>query len=255
MDFIIDHFWKFVLIITIGVGGKLYYSQYQKDRTWDQAATNYARLTEKLRSTSPASAALPAWEADFWRLMIKTDETVDALNSGKLAAPTIKDKSTTNLETEGRLRIFIQTAGAKTGYKVDENAKGSAGKAAESNPINLLTEVILENYTILSDCGVWGNPEVRLGMANGEAPTVQTGPYSGEKLRVVRRISPHLFRDGITDVCNIILLPESAAALYFPEVDDTMKTFASRMDRCGLLDKKSLEAVLRLHEESSGGAQ
>jgi hypothetical protein len=253
MNFLAEHFWKLLLLAAIAFGGNVYYKKYQQEQDWARSTRTYADLLERLRSAEPEGSSLEQWEGDFWRLMLRTDEMRDQLTSKKLLIPRDKnevDQGTTP-NAEKMMYSFLKAAGLKTGYPADLTAKGSASKIASNDPVILFTEVVAENYTILSDCGVWEDPGMRAGMAKGEAPIIKVGPYAGEKLALVRRISPHLFRGGITEPCNIVILPESAAALYFPEVDDTMLAFSQRMSYCGLIDSKSAAAVKRLHAESS----
>jgi hypothetical protein len=252
MNFFIDHFWKILLFLAIAFGADHFYKKHQKEKLWESTSDSFARLADALHQTPPSSAKLAAWEADYWRLILKADEVYEHIDQGRILRPgsSAFGKEAAK-EVEGVLRTFIKSAAEDSSYAVDESQKGSKGRPGSAEATTLLSETLVENHRLMSDLGIWGSEEALTALSRGESPVVASGPFAGEPLVLVRRISPSMYREGVTEPCNIIVLPKSAAATYFPEADEGMDLFAGRLTSSKLMNEQTRTALRAIATETA----
>ncbi len=248
MSFLLDNFWKFLLIALLGAGGIQYYKKKQEDRAWESNLDRFALHTKELHATHVSAANIPNWEANYWRFLLRTEEARAKLANGTLQYP--KKSSADVKGNTYDLRDYLLDSIGRSDYlsRVRDGRR-------YTDPVSHLVESTLENHGLLESAGVFADPAQRQALSTGKPPKAPSGIHAGEEFRLVRRVSPHLFRDGILDPINILVLPESASALYTPEVDESMRRFARQLALCGRMDALSLEAVEQLYREGEKRGQ
>jgi hypothetical protein len=246
MSFILDHFWKFLLLIAVAIGGKMYLDKSKSAATYDLAVGRYAAAITDLERMRLSSSQLTAWESGYWKLLARTDETITNIVSKKLV---VMDEAGMPMvdSIETQLRAYLLSAAIKAGI--------SQAGSHEGNPARLLTDTLIENYRTLDNYGVWSNPQSVREMNRGQAPLIASGPFAGEKAELTRRIAPQLYREGIFQLSNIQILPHPAAAVFMPEVDDKMRELALRLKEAKIMERRTFEAVDQQFQQSAALAQ
>ncbi len=228
MNFLAEHFWKFLLLIIISVGSWFGYDKYAKQQQWDRVIESFRTDLNAIDKSPTASNAESL--GNYWKLLANLHDFKQDLNTENGVTP-----------------IPPKDSG---GEKSENSTKGGYEWLLDALSLpTVMLETTKTNFTTCEQFGLFSTANLAK-MKRGENPTIENGSYKGEKAIISQRVPIFAAREACHQPANFIILPESVAAIDSSEVDDAMKSFALKLKQSAILNTRSMEAISRLHDQA-----
>ena len=218
--FILEHFWKFVLIIIVAVAGYFTWLRYDADQKQKFFAQNFANHFDPTVYTTRSDPE------DFARAYLQAIATA---------------KNVSEIETKEKdVNPVTQLVEDAT----EANGLSSAyGNAANRNIRNALKTC--EEYGIFDDGGT--NLEL---MEIGKPPIIQKGPYEGEPLVPAPLLNPLIAKEGLNQLLNTTLIPQAIRTMNAYSLTSKGVQASTAMKTSDIMTNDRSERVKRFYRTS-----
>lgn len=233
MNFIIDHFWKFILLILIVVSGYFAYGKYEEKEAWKAQVSALRGAFQEIDKNLKAKDEVSVGQ--YMRFLATVKDMQDRMKRGefKPQSPT-GNKGDDEPSVETGLRWLMDGA-------MDKGDTGT--RTAE---MDLMQDAVFANLKICERLGIFNNQRNLELMLDGKFPVIEGGNYSGEKLIVSPRIPVSAARELYRHPGNYILTPETIAIIESQDIDAKLKELAAKFKAAGLLTAEANERVVAL---------
>lgn len=237
MSFILDHFWKFVLLIILAIGGWIGWKKFEDKETWNHHVAQIAGAFAEFNSAEHKDA--DEVRASYWMLLtiIKDYQTAAANGTIKPLAPENLDPTLVRTKEEEAMEWMLDASMKQVG---DGNSNARAA----------FKSTLIENLNQCENLGIFDSESNVNSMIKGQSPVIKSGIYSGHKLVIAPRISVNVAREAYNEPANFVLVPDVVAGIESPELGQKEKEAAIILKNAGLIGQNTFEAVNRMVEDA-----
>jgi hypothetical protein len=238
MNFLSEHFFKILLLIILIVGGNYFYKQHQEKTQWQETVSSYrdtlAEVSEATNADSDAS------QGNYWRFLMLVREYQENVARGeeKPLPPTKEASSNEAPSPAKQLDWFL------AGIIANESNDGFTPEQ------QIKMDAIKTHLQTLDRLGVFEDQQNRQAMIKRNAPVARKGSFAGERLVLSHMIPPTIAPEAVHRIANYLIIPENAAALDAPEVDQRMKEYGAKLKSAGLIETETHERLQRLASDT-----
>ena len=232
MNFIIDHFWKFILLILVVVGGYFGYGKYEE--AWK------AQVAALRGSFQEIDTNFKAKDEVSVRPYIRFLGTVKEIQE-RLKRDEFKPQAPSGHKTD-------EEPSAETGMRwLMDGAMDKGESGTRTAEMDLMQDAVFANLKICDKLGIFNNSRNLELMLDGKFPVIENGNYAGEKLIVSQRIPVNAARELYRHPGNYTLVPETIAIIESQDIDTKLRELASKFKAAGLLTSEANERVVALY--------
>lgn len=231
MNFIAEHFWKFVLLILASVGGWFGYDKYTKSEAWNSVVDGYKGEFKDIDNS--ANAKDENSQRRYWKFLVSLHDFHTAVANGEVLPVPPKDVSDEASEVNTKNAFaWLLTA-----------------LSTSDSSSSLMMEALRTNYATCEKYGLFSSQTNLNRINRGENPIIENGPYRDEHLVISLRLPIFAAREACHHPANFVILPESIAAIEPTDIDDPTKAFATKLKQASIISQRTMDAVNRLNEQ------
>ena len=111
------------------------------------------------------------------------------------------------------------------------------------NEVTLLIDALEDALGVCDNLGVWETQANAEALEAGNPPSIRSGTFEGERLRISFRLTPAIAPQARNHPANFQLVPESVWALQPDRLDPDAFRFAERLHSAKIIDGQTKASV------------
>ncbi len=116
-------------------------------------------------------------------------------------------------------------------------------RSYDQDEIGLIVDSLEKGLAVCSQYRIWDDPASIDSLDGGTSPTIESGTFAGERLRIAYRISPVIAPQARNHPANFRLVPASVWALQPDRLDLDSYRFSDRLHAARILDGDAKAAI------------